>query len=439
MTELSRMSGCIAAMHSLASQAQRFANAANSESDLREAAKKIRAWGGMLALAASAGVGAHAQQLTSTAASGDIFESGGGAPVYSDTFESGCKNTSIFKGMNPLVCHGTAGTVDKSGICEPGQGGEKLWKQVGGQCLYCDPIVPPLTNYIIIPQDDLGAAEAQGFKCGGDEADTCMVMCQYDGPGSGKFQPPPGTKLEGAPGVPQPPNVMAQIPPDSQSGPVNFPCFNLKVVSRPEFTPAQESLLTKDVAGAKAMVAMAKKFTDKNPWDSGTQDISKKYYGNATPATQQTIRQDVNNVLNVLNSMTDVTDGLYPSGADVNGTPVKAGYIAYVPLPQGVDSKTQIFLGNSFWDQPLTGPTSQAMDLIHEVSHLPSGANTKDYAYTLTGCTALVWLTTDSTAKAAPGWSQIKLTENAPPMKETAPLENADTFKWFVYDVASQK
>jgi hypothetical protein len=94
-----------------------------------------------LALLAFAGAGARAQG-TATPAQGDIFESGGGGPVYSDTYESDCEssnNTNIWKGMNPLLYRGEAGSLDSTGKCGPSVGPLKFWKQVGKQCLYLIP------------------------------------------------------------------------------------------------------------------------------------------------------------------------------------------------------------------------------------------------------------------------------------------------------------
>jgi hypothetical protein len=342
--------------------------------------------------------------------------------------------------MNPLVCYGVTGSPDLSGKCSNTGPTVSLWKQEGNLCIYCQHLNPPLTDGFVVPIDEVKATETQGYTCGVNQTDpSCSAVCTGPG-GIGKFKPPPGTKLEGTPAVPQQPNVMpSKQPQQTEFGDGTFDpsCFNLKLIGKPEFTPDQVSLLRKDVAGARAMVRMAKKFTDQIPWNEKTQAISEKYYGNATYETQTLIRQDINNVLNVLNNITDVTKGLYPSGADFHGTPTSAGYIAYVP--RGTGSTTQIFLGDSFWKLPLTGQYSQAMVLVHEASHLPLGASTEDFAYGQSGCEYLVYLTTDSDARALPGWEQLKLTDTAPPLRETAPLENADTFRLFVYDVAGQK
>jgi hypothetical protein len=84
------------------------------------------------------------------------------------------------------------------------------------------------------------------------------------------------------------------------------------------------------------------------------------------------------------------------------------------------------------------------MVLVHEVSHLPAGAGTRDYAYGKDGCNALIFFGTPAgqtiqtilPATVVPGISS--LTKKAPPAPYTpsSPMENADSFKYFVYDVA---
>jgi hypothetical protein len=192
-------------------------------------------------------------------------------------------------------------------------------------------------------------------------------------------------------------------------------------------------MLNRDVASAKAMVAKAKTYTDKNPWDKGTQAISNKYFGSSTPATQQLVRQEVNNVLQLLNGINSVTGAVFPAGADP--TPFSAdnkNYVAYVHPGAPVE----IYLQSSFFQQPETGPNSQAAILVHELSHLPQGANTEDLAYGQTNCRDLVYETSNPVGQSlwAP-WYQMPDTD----AYAGNPLANADSFRYFVYDVANQK
>lgn len=401
---------------------------------VRRGNARCRFWSATwLALLVFAAAGARAQQAP-TAPIGDIYESGGGGPVYSDTYESDCEsrnNTNIWKGMNPLLCHGVEGeTLPSGGSC--GQLGHGLipWKQLGNQCLYCQPNDPPLTNSIIIPWDDIGPAENQGFKCGGDFADVCMVICS----GNGKFKPPPGTTQQ-----PTQPPLMGKVPQESIFGgpmdtspppPGQCPKPN---PNGPKLSPAQVSALTKDVAAAKAMVAKAKTYTDKNPWDSGTQAISKKWFGNATPATQQSVRQDVNNVFKLLNGIKSVTNTMYLTGDDPI-SPLENDKACYAYVRPGFGS--EIYLCDPFWSLPATGPDSQPPGLIHELSHLPQGANTVDIAYGQTNCKDLVYETSDWVGQTfwAPWYKMPQTGASA-----ANPLTNADSFKYFVYYVANQK
>ena len=395
------------------------------------------------ALLALVSAGARGQQASS-APVGDIYDSGGGGPVYSDIYESNCESasTSPFKGMDPRLCHGVEGTIPPGGgSCGPNHPPLKLWKQVGSSCLWCNPVVPPLTNAIVIPIDDLGAAVAQGFKCGGGN-DLCTVVCT----GNGKFKPPPGTSLQPTKGTtPQPlpgtprqtakkvpqPTSGSKTPIDTLWGPFECPKPN---PNGPKFDLTQISILNKDLAAAKAMVAKVKTYTDKNPWDAGTQAISTKWFGNATPATQKVIRQDVNNVLKLLNGIKSVTSAIYPTGADLFAPTDAAECGAYVH--PALSNGTEIFLCDPFWKAPETGPDSQPPILVHELSHLPNGARTVDVAYGQTDCKDLVFMTSNWIGQIfwAPWYKMPQTGKGA-----ADPLTNADSFEYFVYDVANQK
>ena len=335
--------------------------------------------------------------------------------------------------MNPLVCYGFTGSPDNSGKCSNTGPTVTLWKQQGRTCIYCQHLNPPLTNGFVVPFDDLKATESQGFKCGVNQTDpACSVVCYGPG-GSGKFRPPQGTSLQTPPpAVPKNPIQSIFGGPVDTSPPPPAPCAKPNP-NGPKFTPFLVSMLNRDVASAKAMVAKAKTYTDKNPWDTGTQAISNKYFGNATPATQKLVRQYVNNVLKLLNGINSVTDVMFPAGADPN--PFAADnnkYAAYVHPGAPVE----IYLYNSFFQEPEAGPDSQPAILVHELSHLPQGANTLDLAYGQTNCRDLVYETSNPVGQSlwAP-WYQMPVTG----AYAGNPLANADSFRYFVYDVANQK
>jgi hypothetical protein len=432
MVKLSRVDGSQRTKAPPKSHAPREADDGANESVREGAAGRCSIWPAIgLALLAFASAEVRAQQAP---ALGDIYESGG-EPAYTDKAESNCEksNTSIYKGMNPLVCYGVPGSTDNSGKCSNTGPTMTLWKQQGRLCIYCQHINPPLTNGFVVPFDDLKATESQGFTCGVNQTDpACTVVCYGPG-GSGKFRPPSGTSLQTPP-----PAVQKKPIQDIFGGPVDTspppptPCAKPNP-NGPKFTPFLVSMLNRDVASAKAMVAKAKTYTDKNPWDAGTQAISTKYFGSATPATQQLIRQDVNNVLKLLNGIKSVTDVLFPAGADpIPFSADNKNYAAYVH--QG--AAMEIYLYSAFFQAPETGPDSQPAILVHELSHLPQGANTEDLAYGQTNCRDLVYETSNPVGQSlwAPWYK----------MPDTGayagnPLANADSFRYFVYDVANQK
>ena len=215
------------------------------------------------------------------------------------------------------------------------------------------------------------------------------------------------------------------------------------LVKTATFTSKQVADLTKDVATAKATVAVASTYTNPAKWNAATTALATKYFGNASPQTQATIRQNVKNVLATLSGMTSVTSTIYPTGAEFLPPLVSANCIAYVHSPDTPDPRNlnKIFLCSPFWSQLADGPDSQAMVLVHEASHLPGGANTLDYAYGQVDCGALVLFTTTGLGKVGSMISQEKLTDKSPKLvdlTDKAPLHNADSFKYFVYDVAHQ-
>ena len=209
----------------------------------------------------------------------------------------------------------------------------------------------------------------------------------------------------------------------------NSPCSNPQLKKNPpELSQSQVVILGVDVANARQMVETAKTYTDKIPWNDGTQAISNKYFGNSTQATQTLMRQNVNNVLSLLNGVNSVTSTFYPAGSDLLGAPEKSGYFAYVDRFSDVP---RIFLGAPFWQEPATGADSQAGTIVHELSHMQAGASTVDYIYGKTGCEVLVYLSAHPLAMLLTDW-----TVDPPPAD--APVNNADSFMYFVYYVAAQ-
>jgi len=399
---------------------------------------RARLWSALsvLAVLTLMAIQTRAQEPAGNQGPGEIFASGG-EPIYEDQFSSSCEKNNAnnpYAGMNPLVCYGVMAPADSTGKCS--LWGMTVWKQEGNTCYYCQPINPP-TQGFLVPMDELGAADNQGFRCGVDQADPqCYAVCQ----GSGTFNPPPGTQRvppsanpeqpNPAPQTPAPP-VMAKKTAGSSPGTTSPRCDTLKAKNElPEFTSAQLATLTRDIAAAKAMVAKAKTYTDKIPWDAGTQAISNKYLGNATAETQAMIRQNVNNVLSLLNGIKSITGTFYPAGADETGEPLESGDIAYT---EAESNNSPIFLTSLFWQQPATGPDSQPAIVVHEMSHLPAGGATLDFRYGQTKCLDLVFLSTHPLALLLQEpWEEE-------PVPAGAPARNADNFMYFVYYVANQR
>jgi hypothetical protein len=147
-----------------------------------------------------------------------------GGVTYEDRSSEACEKqneNNPYTGMDPLVCHGVMAPTDSRGECS--LAGMQVWKQVGGTCYYCQAINPPI-NGIIIPLDQLGQADEEGYKCGVDQADACMAVCWRES-GSGPYIPPPGTTEEpGGPqtgGVNEPgPGEEPGQPPGTQPNPI---------------------------------------------------------------------------------------------------------------------------------------------------------------------------------------------------------------------------
>jgi Lysine-specific metallo-endopeptidase len=380
-------------------------------------ARAVAAVVGVLVLALVVAGEARAQEISGSGTPPDVFA--GSADTYTDAAATSCtkNNPSPYAGMNPLVCYGVMAPVDSAGKCSLAR--MYVLKQEGNTCYYCQPINPPIQGFIV-PIDDVAQANAQGFECGVDQAaENCMAVCQ----GGGTFKPPPGTIRESTLTPQMPPNNTVQIYSE---------CGGRTLDSLPKWTPAQAQILAADIANAKAMVVKAKAYTDKVPWDAGTLAIGKKYFGDISSFTEQNVRTDVNNVLALLGKMTPVGNSVYPDKyAGLPTSPVTSSWIAYTqPLQSG--PQPVVFICPLFWQQPTTGPNSQAAAMVHEMSHLPGGASTVDFAYGQQKCEDLVILATPLGSFFAP-------LVGAKGVPAQAPLMNADSFKYFVYYVANQK
>jgi len=396
-----------------------------------------------LALAAFAFATARAQESPPSAPAGDVFASQGqGYATYSDAYTSTCKDSNNqFAGMNPFTCHPEAANC---GLQAPGL---TVWKEAGSSCIYCLAIIPPKPPEIgiVIPWDQGWVAEGQGFSCAVNLTNMCTTICI----GKGPFKPPAGLTLESEPPgqpppAPQPPenpppSLNTPTPPGLPSPPPDTQCVRLKQQNRPKFTAAQLATLSAAVAKAKEIVAKVKTYTDKNPWDNGTLDIGQRYFGDTRPATQNFMREQVNNVLDLLNGLDNLTSTFYPPGADTNPPNDAAEAFAYTPRDQV--GPPLVFLGGRFWNSPTDGPDSQAMIIVHEFAHLPGGLGDDDFAYGQPLCHVLVFLSTKLGGKPLAGWSPvpIKLTSKSPPITTTSPLENPESFEYFVYEVSQQK
>ena len=172
----------------------------------------VRVAAGALALALVAPSAARAQQEAGQEPAPSQIQLSGGvsASVYADSASDSCEEQNAnnpFAGMNPLVCKGEVMPTAGPGVCNfPGM---QLIKREGNTCFYCYPLNPPI-NGIILPIDQAGYAEQQGFRCGADEADACMLICT----GTGTFRLPPGVRqVSGPPGA-QPPNSQPPSPPN---------------------------------------------------------------------------------------------------------------------------------------------------------------------------------------------------------------------------------
>lgn len=175
--------------------------------------RKVTSWAtaGIALLSLAIG-GAQAQQSAAP-----ITLKGG--VTYTDPSSDSCEKQNAsnpFVGMDPLTCHGVSAPTDSRGGCS--LAGMQVWKKTGNTCYYCSPITSPPS--IIIPMDQVGAAESQGWGCGLDQADACMAVCR----GGSTYSPPPGTVVAGGgPGLPPTPPPVQGGPPPINLGPLPGP------------------------------------------------------------------------------------------------------------------------------------------------------------------------------------------------------------------------
>jgi hypothetical protein len=130
--------------------------------------------------------------------------------TYEDQSSQTCEEQNAnnpYTGMNPLVCYGEMAPQDSRGECS--LSGMQIWKHEGETCYYCKAINPPIVG-IIVPMDEVGAAESQGWGCGEDQADACMAVCY----GGSTYTPPLGAEVKGGgPGLPPTPKPAQGGPP----------------------------------------------------------------------------------------------------------------------------------------------------------------------------------------------------------------------------------
>ena len=162
---------------------------------------------GALALLPFAASGRAQEQPTTPQSTTPTLKTG---ITYEDQSSESCEKqneNNPYTGMDPLTCYGVMAPTDSRGECS--LGGMQVWKHVGNTCYYCSPITSP-PNTIIVPMDQVGSADNQGFRCGVDQTDACMAICS----GGDTYSPPPGTVVQGGgPGLPPTPAPKQGGPP----------------------------------------------------------------------------------------------------------------------------------------------------------------------------------------------------------------------------------
>jgi hypothetical protein len=408
----------------------------------------------------------------------DVFASNGGdsgsstPAVYQDSFSNSCdksSNSSLnVDGYNPAICDKVTGVSGQECLSNPAETGYVLVKKQGNVCYYCEQPVPPGKYRVIVPEDIATAVyqQAKGnLYCGRTAADPCYWECRGNVPPvipTAGVTPMPPAEYGATGGTPPPPSggnqppikppavLEQQVPSKTKlKGTITAnvtACPSLfDLLRAPKFTSEEVTDLTNDVATAKATLVIANRYISQPKWTPATVALAEKYFGNASAETQATLRKNVKNVLATLIGIKTATSTIYPTGTEFLAPEVSDNCLAYVHDPkETIDERdlNKVFLCKAFFALPQTGPDSQPMVLVHEVSHLPGGASTRDYAYGTTDCGALVTFTTTDLGKLGAWISQEKLTPKSPKLvdlTDKAPLDNADSFKYFVYDVANQE
>ena len=122
----------------------------------------------------------------------EVFSSGSAPPTYSDEFSGNCHqgqppNIWVQLGMNPMACRGQVFPQDSNRQCS--LRGMQLLGHIGETCYYCSPIKPPIKG-ILLPFDQVGNAQHQGYACGVDPLDpNCTAICSKSN-GDTRYTPP---------------------------------------------------------------------------------------------------------------------------------------------------------------------------------------------------------------------------------------------------------
>ena len=442
----------------------------------------------------------------------DVFAAGASpqGQTVSDSFSSSCiqaQKPNIFKqlGVNPLTCHAGAGLQDSQGQCMNGNGITVIAHQ-GTECYYCTPNNPPVVLYI--PMDQVQNASLQGFLCGVSSVDPgCMAACSKEFSTTTVYVPPPQTTGGGVPltatvtNDPCEPNydmstaagqaqaqanaakdaaacnesrcqhnpqldvcktvvtvgtqasggppVSAQNIPGMTSVP---PCAEDTRKDSVGWTPQSMATLLDAVNNAKQMLQAAQTYTNKKEWDPGTVKQATLWFGNASPATQQTIRNNISGALVLIQNMQTPNDAFYVGiPSDLKPADQKTT-VAYVLNSLESETSPTIFIMPLFWIMPATGNDSQASTVVHELSHYRLGGGTDDVNYGEGLCKFQVYadpylpilgainLAVLTSVSIVPG---VNTSQGQSMMLKwatgTASITNADSFKYFVYYVSQQK
>jgi hypothetical protein len=201
------------------------------------------------------------------------------------------------------------------------------------------------------------------------------------------------------------------------------------------------------VKDAKAMLAKAKSKVAKIPWSDATEKISMQWFGSGGAATQEQMQKRINGAINLLNGMTIETQFRPGSDKECNKGIIPAA--AYIELSAASDPFAVIYLCPLFWYQGTSGPDSMAATIVHELSHYDLAGGTKDVTYTQPACTVLAFsakVVNPAGEAAAEAAAQAAHMVGAPKAAtavldakqavSAAPLTNADSFEYFVYDLS---